>query len=296
VDARELLDSLRAETARGELKFPTSAEVGTRIRRLIADPDCPVEKVARLVQAEPLLAARVVGVANSAAYNRTTRPVTDVKVAVNRLGFRMVQALAAALMTRQMSARCAQPEHRRFAAQLWEHTVHVSALAHVCARSVTRQDPEAAMFAGIVHEIGGFYVLSRAAAPGLLDEAMARWCDDGSPVEEGAEAQGPSATLESEIGRAILAALEVPAPVRTGIEALWLGYMNIPPASLGDTLLLADYLAPVRSPFAQPVGEPNRETSKIIDLAVGDEQLSDLLRQSEAEVRSLCEALGAGMP
>lgn len=288
----DLLESIRAEAARGDLRFPTSAQVGARIRQLIADPDCPVDKVARLVQAEPLLAARVVAISNSSAYNRSSRPVTDLRAGVTRLGFRMVQALATALMTRQMSAVSKHPEHRRMAAQLWEHTAHVAALAQVCARSVTRQDPEAAMFAGIVHEIGGFYVLSRAGdAPGLLEELLGRWSVEEQVDDDGAESAPRSGTLESEIGRTILAALEVPAPVVAGIESLWQGYLNIPPATLGDTLLLADSLAPVRSPLTHPGGGPAAEAAQIIDMTVGEEQLSELLQQSQADVRSLSEAL-----
>jgi len=42
-----------------------------------------------------------------------------------------------------------------------EHTAHVASLAHVIARRVTRLDPETALFAGIIHEVGGFYLLSR---------------------------------------------------------------------------------------------------------------------------------------
>ena len=41
--------------------------------------------------------------------------------------------------------------------------------ARVLARRVTRQNPDAAFFAGIVHEVGSFYLISRAADfPGLL--------------------------------------------------------------------------------------------------------------------------------
>jgi HD-like signal output (HDOD) protein len=124
---------------------------------------------ARLVQAEPLLAARTVAIANSAAYNRSGNDVTNVRAAVQRVGFRTLGALAA-------PSSCAswQRDHRSRlrakADQLWQHSAHVAALAQVIARRVSFVDPETAMFAGIVHEVGGFYLLSRAPS-----SRPARW-------------------------------------------------------------------------------------------------------------------------
>jgi HD-GYP domain-containing protein (c-di-GMP phosphodiesterase class II) len=52
---------------------------------------------------------------------------------------------------------------------LWEHSAQVAALSRVIARKITKVDPETAMFAGIVHEVGNFYLLSRAEEfPSLL--------------------------------------------------------------------------------------------------------------------------------
>jgi chemotaxis protein CheD len=55
------------------LVFPTTAELALKVQRLIDDPDCSIDSLAKLVQADPLLAARVVAVANSVIYNRSGR-------------------------------------------------------------------------------------------------------------------------------------------------------------------------------------------------------------------------------
>jgi HD-like signal output (HDOD) protein len=68
-------------------------------------PDCHIEAAAKLVQVEPLLAARVVAMSNAAAFNRSGREITDVRSAVMRLGFRAVRSLAMALVTRQMAGQ-----------------------------------------------------------------------------------------------------------------------------------------------------------------------------------------------
>jgi len=276
MDLREVLDKITGEAERGELTFPTHGEMALRVRHAIEDPNCSVDQLARLVLAEPLLAARVVAVANSVAYNRSGRSVTDVRKAVSLIGFNALRALATAVVVRQMESMCRLPVHRAMASRLWEHTTHVAALSHVIARRVTRQDPETAFFAGIVHEVGGFYLIAQAdQAPGVLDGPL--------PEREG--------EAEAKVGLAVLTLLAVPESVVTAIEALWDGYLAMPPASLGDTLLLADRLASVESPLGQLAGSGRQGMSVNIDMVLDDETLSGILRESEEELASLTAAL-----
>ena len=295
MNRREALKSIAAEAAAGELAFPTNAEVALRVQRALDDPDCHIEAAARLVQTEPLLAARVVALANSVAFNRAGRPITEVRVAVQRLGFRMVRALSMAVVTRQMAGVSLVPRHRTMAEQLWEHTAHVAALAHVLARHVTKQDAETAIFAGVVHEVGAFYLLSRAKdypclieAAGVeelaTDAAVAGSDEDEGEEEANAEGNG-------QIGSAVLKVLAVPERVVDAIDVLWKGYLAMPPSSLGDTLLLADLLAPVPSPLREIIvkGEQGRHAD--IDLVLGADTLSGILKESADEVESMIVAL-----
>lgn len=296
MDRLDTLKILTAEAARGELAFPTSAAVALRVREALDDPDCELAVAARLIQAEPLLSARVVAVANSAAYNRSGRVVTDVRAAVTLLGFRTVRSLATALVVRQMAGMPEAPAHRDLALRLWEHSANVAALAQVIARMITRQDPETALFAGMVHEIGGFYLISRARDfPGLLDGEPADWLgedqEEGEPGDRSAPECAERRTPESEIGRAVLKSLSVPEPVVAAVEVLWKGYLSFPPATLGDTLLLADQLATVRSPLLQAPGRNRQETAGTIDMMLEDETLGVTLENSAAEVESLADAL-----
>ncbi len=279
MDRREALRIIAAEAGRGELNFPTSVEVALGVQRALDDPDCHLEAAARLVRSEPLLSARVVALANSVAFNRSGRPITDVRIAVSRLGFRMIRALAAAVVARQMAGVSSDPAHRLLAERLWQHTAHVAAPSHVLARKVTRLDPETAMFAGIVHEVGGFYLLSRLRDFPCLFGGRA-----GVAIEDGEEPAG-----EAEIGRAVLRVLSVPGVVVAAIEALWAGAPALPPASLGDTLLLADWLSPVKSPLQ--AAADRAAAPEAIDLVIGREALAGILEDSAEEVDSMIVAL-----
>jgi hypothetical protein len=278
MDVATALDTIAADAARGDIVFPTHTEIALRAQRMLDDPDCAIDALGKLISAEPLLTARVLSIANSIAYNPGGRTINDLKTAISRLGFATLRALAASIVVRQMREMSKVDEHRVLAARLWEHTAHVAALARVIARRVTRQNPDAAFFAGIVHEVGSFYLISRADAfPGLLSSNLELWHGEG----------------EASVGRAVLGALEVPTHILGAMETLWSGYLAMPPTSLGDTLLLADELSPTESPIDTLSGMSRRGMIAEIDMAIDDETLTGILAESSEEVASLSAALRA---
>jgi HD-like signal output (HDOD) protein len=276
MDRLEAFKSIAAQAGRGELTFPTNVDATLRLQRALSDPALHADDAAKLLQAEPLLAARTVAIANSVAYNRSGNAVTNVRAAVQRVGFRTLNALAAAVIVRQLDSKITEPALRAKADQLWQHSAHVAALAQLIARRVTRVDPETALFAGIVHEVGGFYLLSRAAEfPGLLDGDPEEWIEYG----------------EMAVGRGVLAKLGVPAPVMQAIEAMWGGMRALPPETLGDTLMLANDLAPLDSPLHARPGATSRQAAATIDFVTGEGTLASILAESAEEVSSLTAAL-----
>jgi len=276
MDRLDALKSIAAQAIRGELSFPTNVDATLRLQQALNDPECHADAAARLVQAEPLLAARTVAIANSVTYNRSGNDVTNVRAAVQRVGFRTLGALAASVIVRQLSSEITDPDLRARADALWRHSAHVAALAQVIARRVSFVDPETAMFAGIVHEVGGFYMLSQAHLyPGLLDGDADEWLEHG----------------EVAVGRGVLLKLGVPAPVMGAIEAMWNGMRALPPETLGDTLLLANDLSPVPSPLLERPGATTVQAAATIDFAVGDGTLARIMEESAHEVQSLTSAL-----
>ncbi len=281
MDVQAILTRIAQAAASDDLIFPTTTQMALKVQRVLDDPNCSIDQLGKLVRADPLLATRVVAVANSVIYNRSGRAIDDPRSAVARIGFNTLRVLAAAVVVRQMEGMARTPAHRELAVCLWEHTAHVAALSQVIARRVTHVNPDTAFFAGIIHEVGGFYLISRAADfPGLLEAehgSLLAWDEGGA----------------AEVGRAVLTRLGAPAAVLEAIEGMWQGYLAMPPQSLADTLLLADQLAPVESPLSQLAGSGREGIEANIDVVLDDQTLSSILEESAAEVESLINALRA---
>ncbi|MTV37370.1 HDOD domain-containing protein [Duganella radicis] len=258
------------QASRGELVFPTSVNAALRLQLALADPDCENDDVIRKVLGEPLLAARTVALANAAVFNRSGVPVTSVRAAVQRVGYRNLYSMAAAMVVRQFGARIRDEALRRQADQLWRHTAHVAALARVIGARLTSTDPDTALFAGIVHEAGGFYLLSRAdEMPGLLDDP-AEWMGAAQEI----------------ISREMMRKMNIPEPVSQAIVSLRGATLTPPPLGLRDTLLLAKRLAPVRSPLA--AGQDSPSLAGFID---DNALLNQILLESADEAASMSAAL-----
>ena len=277
MNRNDALMLLIEEAHRGEFHFPTSAKLAIKIRQTLDDPNCHLEAAGKLIQAEPLLAAQVIAIANSVAYNPGGREIADVRSATARLGFQTLRTLAMAFVTRQMAGAPSSPEQQRLATALWEHTAHVAALCQVIAAKSTKENPDAALFAGLVHEIGGFYLLSRSAQYPVL-------------LSTDAEAPGDidRRSVVNTLSLAVLRNLGVPALVLTAVEQYAEGFVATPIASIGDTLVAAEAVAPVPSPMHAADAQPN-EATQALDQAA----LETILRESAAEVASLAAALCA---
>ncbi len=266
VNRLEAFGYIAAQAARGDITFPTSVNAALRLQLALDNPDCHIEEAIKLVLGEPQLAARTVALANSAAFNRGgDGTLTNVRAAVMRIGYRSLQTLVVSLVVRQFGARIEDPVLRAKAAQLWEHTAHVAALAQVIARRVTFVNPDTAMFAAIVHEVGGFYLLSRADEfPGLLDDDPEKWAE----------------LCEEVVSREVMKKLMIPDPVRVAIETLL------------DTLILANQFSPVPSPLAPPASpDQPKHSETVLDFVVDEQALASILEESAEEVRSMSAAL-----
>ncbi len=161
--AFEFVRSLAGELSSGKIDLPSFPEVALRVRRVLSDSNSSVDQVVRAVGSEPALAARLMRVSNAASFNRTGRPIADLRTAITRIGYNMVRSAAMAFAMSQMrrnnKLEALQPRMN----ELWKRSTSVAAFAYVLARTCSHVNPDEAMLAGMMHGIGKLYIMTRAA-------------------------------------------------------------------------------------------------------------------------------------
>jgi HD-like signal output (HDOD) protein len=169
--AYKFLRDIAQDLSRKELKFPTFIDASLGVRMALAKKDLSNIELARVVSSEPLLCARVVALANSAAVNPSGREVSDVKNAVMLVGQNAVRSLSVSLAMEQISRAKELEPFKAQARELWNHCLEVGALAFVIAKHRGLANPDEALFAGLVHDLGHFYLMWRATQfPELIAE------------------------------------------------------------------------------------------------------------------------------
>jgi HD-like signal output (HDOD) protein len=161
--AFEFVQSLAGELSAGKVDLPSFPEIAVRVRRILSDPNSSIDQVVRVVGSEPALAARLMRIANSASMNRSGRTVTDLRTAINRIGYNMVRTAAMSFAMAQIRNANKLVGLEPHLGDLWRRSTLVAAFAFVLARTCSQVNPDEAMLAGMMHGIGKLYVLTRAA-------------------------------------------------------------------------------------------------------------------------------------
>jgi putative nucleotidyltransferase with HDIG domain len=226
----EFIESLAKELSTNSLVFPTSVNITMRIRAALNEPNSSIDKVAHIVGAEPVLSAQLLRIANSAAMNTSGKPVVDLHTAIARLGYAMVRNVAISVGMRQLSQSTLQRSKDPRTEELWKHCILVASISYILAKKRTRINPDEAMLAGLLHDIGGFYILTRAKDfPNLFSDAAA--------IEE------ISREWHAEVGKAILESWKIPEEIVTAIQNHeTFGRTHAGPADLADVLMVANIL------------------------------------------------------
>lgn len=146
-----------------DILFPTSFDSVMRIRKALNEPDISLEKLATVVALDPLVSSRVLGMGNSVIYNAGGAPIHTLTGAIERVGLKNVRMAALAVATKSLLLARNVAAFQALGERLWEHSLHTAAAAYVFAKRRTRISPDEALLAGMIHDIGAFYMIYRAA-------------------------------------------------------------------------------------------------------------------------------------
>jgi HD-like signal output (HDOD) protein len=160
--ALAFLQRLAKEVSEGTVDLPCFPNVVIRISHALADPNTTSDRVVTVVGAEPRLAARVLQTANSAAFNSSGKPLSDLRSAIVRLGHQMVQSTAMSYALQNMKNEVQLRSIAQPLAELWNKSIAVASICKLLAAR-TKVPADEAFLTGLVHGIGNLYIMARAA-------------------------------------------------------------------------------------------------------------------------------------
>jgi HD-like signal output (HDOD) protein len=274
----KILEDIARDLSSDEVTFPTFLDITFQVRTALKNPDLNIEQLAKLVGAEPLMSAKIIRMANSVAMNPSGREVADVKSGIMRVGMEAVRTVSFAVAMEQLLKSKQMQSFEGLSRRLWEHTSHVAALCRVLARKIAKINGDEAMFAGLVHDIGVFYLMSRAANfPELaadkteLHALLVDWHDN--------------------IGHALLSALGQPEAVLVAVQEHENPREIHEIKNLSDVLYIANKIANTAASWRDPQYDKVVDTSVLATL-FDAETLKSIIEESDEEVQSLKAALG----
>jgi HD-like signal output (HDOD) protein len=161
-DAFEFVRELATELSAGDIELPSFPEVAAQVQKVLSQDDSDSARVVRVLGAEPMLATRVLSMANAAALNPGGRSVSDLRTAITRLGFDSLRSAAIGFAMAQIQRAKQFKGIERHLSALWQQSVLVAALAFVVARRTDKASPDTAMLTGLVHGVGKLYILTHS--------------------------------------------------------------------------------------------------------------------------------------
>ncbi len=159
-EENHLLMEFYAELRSNQVALPSLPDVAWKVRRIVDREDSMAAEVATAVSADPAITVKLVRACNSPLY-RGFSDVRNVREAVIRLGMNTTRQLVTVFAVRELF-KTRRATLQKEMEKLWRHSREVAALCRVLADHATRIDPEEAMLAGLLHDIGVVPILVQA--------------------------------------------------------------------------------------------------------------------------------------
>ena len=154
---------------RKRLRLPSLSPTVDRVVKLIKSSEVDLDELAEAVNGDPVLATRIMGVANS-TYFRGATEVPNVRDALMRMGVREARTIVVVVALRATVLR--SPGLGDYARELWRHSLLTASATQEIAAELPPWETSG-FLAGLLHDLGKLVVLA------FVSELPA-WQEDGA--------------------------------------------------------------------------------------------------------------------
>jgi HD-like signal output (HDOD) protein len=272
----QFLSDLARELSAGRIDLPSFPDAVARVQHVLSDDSITSERIARVVSSDAGLAARILTMANSTLLHRGGSPVTDLKIAVTRIGHDSIRAAALAYATAQVRHAADLAHIRNDLERIWQEGVRVAALAHAMAKESKLMRPDEALLAGLLHNIGKVYIIARTPKGAVqvhIDDAVLRDWHPG-------------------IGQALIENWKLPEEIAAAVGGQNdVERSHAAPADLQDLLIVAVSLATQMANNAADDAALARMPAATA-MGLTDSAIVRIMLESQTEMETLQAALG----
>jgi putative nucleotidyltransferase with HDIG domain len=134
------------------INLPAFPRVVNDILATLDDENANLGALVRFVERDPVITARIISIANSAAMaGRHSGQLRDVNMAVSLIGLARIREIVLAVSLAEFATKS------RMSSYFWEHSVAVAITAQELGR-FTHISPDYALVAGLLHDIGQLWM------------------------------------------------------------------------------------------------------------------------------------------
>ena len=136
--------------------LPTLPPIIQKLRKAVADPNSDAQQIAKIIEDDPSMMARILKVVNSVLYG-TTEPINSLQLAVARMGLNAVNNIAMSTSVFSTFNKNTQTDFSR--EEFWRHCISTGIAVNVlydrCKSNLSkRYSKDVLHLAGLLHDIG----------------------------------------------------------------------------------------------------------------------------------------------
>lgn len=147
-----LFDEITALFKSKSITLPSLPEIALYIKSVLEKDDVSTKKLAKIIQMDPVISARLVQVANSPLYGGETQS-NSIQDALEQIGVDGVRTIVMGVVLRDLFMPNTQAVIDAMT-QFYEHSIRTGVVCYALAKKLPGFNRDQAFMAGILHDIG----------------------------------------------------------------------------------------------------------------------------------------------
>lgn len=139
-----------------KLIVPSLPDIALKLRAAVQKEIGVIDAV-KIINIDPVISSKLIQIVNSPLY-RTVNPISNCHDAVTRLGLTATRNLVTSISMKSLYKSNNKMINKRIHTQ-WRQSIQVSSISHTLATLTKKTNPDEALLAGLIHNIGALPII-----------------------------------------------------------------------------------------------------------------------------------------